>query len=83
MVHELEGTCKFGVVSDPSGAQEECVSAVAAVKETEIVVVSSHLAQTRGLAETPAGVLCKLTHVPVTVHVTLVGENFEHSIDTR
>ena len=45
--------------------------------------MSSHLAQTRGLAETPAGVLWKLTHLPVKIHVTLVGENFEHSIDTR
>ena len=58
MVHGLEG--KFGVVSDPSGAQEVCVPAVAAVKQS--VVVSSHPAQTRGLAETPARVLCKLTH---------------------
>ena len=45
--------------------------------------MSSHLAQTRGRGETPAGVLCKLTHLPVEIHVTLVGENFEHSIDTR
>ena len=32
MVYGLEG--KFGMVSDPSGAQEVCVSAVAAVKQT-------------------------------------------------
>ena len=32
MVHGLEG--KFGVVSDPSGTQEVCVPAVAAVKQT-------------------------------------------------
>ena len=64
MVHGLEG--KFGVVSDPSGAQEVCVPAVAAVKQTEFVVVGSHPAQRKftrqGLVETPAGVLCKLTH---------------------
>ena len=35
---------KFGVVFDSSGAEEECVSAVAAVKE-ELVVVGSHPAQ--------------------------------------
>ena len=32
MVHGLVG--KFGVVSDPSGAQEVCVPAVAAMKQT-------------------------------------------------
>ena len=46
----------IGVVSDPSGAREVCVPAVADVKQTEFVVVSSHPAQRKftrwGLGET-------------------------------
>ena len=54
---------KFGVVFDSSGAEEECVSAVAAVKEEELLVVSSHPAQRNFLMwGLPAGVLYKLTH---------------------
>ena len=34
------GLGKFGVVFDSSGAEEECVSAVAAVKEVKLVVGS-------------------------------------------
>ena len=60
------GLHMFGVVFDSSGAEEECVSAVAAVKEAELVVVGSHPAQRKflrwGLARTPAGVVFKLTH---------------------
>ena len=41
----VRGLGEFGVVFDSSGAEEECVSAVAVVKEEELVVVSSHLAQ--------------------------------------
>ena len=61
------GEADFGVVFDSSGAEEECVSVVPAVKEEEFVVLSSHPAQRNymylgwGLANTPAGVLCKLT----------------------
>ena len=63
-----DGEGDFGVVFDSSGAEEECVSAVAVVKEEEFVVVSSHLVQRNymylgwGLANTPAGILCKLTN---------------------
>ena len=42
MVHGLEG--KFGVVSDPSGAREVCVPAVAAVREPNLAA-GSPLAQ--------------------------------------
>ena len=55
------GEADFGVVFDSSGAEEECVSAVTAVKEVEFVVVSSHPAQRNflrwSLVEIPAGVL--------------------------
>ena len=55
------GEGDFGVVFDSSGAEEECASAVAAVKEAELVVVGSHPAQRNflrwDLARTPAGVL--------------------------
>ena len=54
---------EFGVVF---GAEVECVSAVAVVKEEQLFVVSSHPAQRKssrwGPVEAPAGVLCKLTH---------------------
>ena len=60
------GLGKFGVVFDSSGAEEECVSTVAVVKEEQLFVVGSHPAQRNfsrwGLVETPAGVLCKLAH---------------------
>ena len=59
----MRGLGKFGVVFD--WAEEECASAVAAVKEVKLVVVSSHPAQRNflgwDLAKTPSGVLCKLT----------------------
>ena len=55
------GLGKFGVVFDSSGEEEECVSAVAVVKEEQLFVVGSHPAQRKssrwGLVETPAGVL--------------------------
>ena len=55
------GEADFGVVFDSSEAEEECVSAVAVVKEEELVVVSSHPAQRNflrwGPVETPAGIL--------------------------
>ena len=67
----MGGLGEFGVVFDSSEAEEECVSAVAAVKEEEFVVVSSHPAQRNFLRwSLPAGVLYKLTHVQVSVHVT-------------
>ena len=54
----VRGLGEFGVVFDSSGAEEECVSAVADVKEEELLVVSSHPAQRKssrwGLVETPA-----------------------------
>ena len=61
------GEADFGAVFDSSGAEKECASAVAFVKEVELLVVSSCPAQRNymylgwGLVDTPAGVLCKLT----------------------
>ena len=58
----VRGLGEFGVVFDSSGAEEECVSAVAIVKEEELHVVSSHPAQRYFLRwSLPAGVLYKLT----------------------
>ena len=58
------GLGEFGVVFDSSEAEEECVSAVAVVKEEKLHVVSSHLAQRNFLRwSLPAGVLYKLTHI--------------------
>ena len=66
------GLGELGVVFNSSGAEEEWVSAVAVVKEEEqLHVVSSHPAQRNFLRwSLPAGVLYKLTHVQVSVHVT-------------
>ena len=59
----VRGLGDFGVVFDSSGVEEECVSAVTAVKEEKLHVVSSHPAQRNFLRwSLPAGVLYKLTH---------------------
>ena len=74
------GLGKFGVVFDSSGAEEECASAVAVVKEEQLRVVGSHPAQRNflrwGPVEDPAGVLCKLTHTYMYIQVILPSEYF-------
>ena len=71
---------KFGVLFDSSGAEKECVSAVAVVKEEQLFVVSSHPAQRKssrwGLVEAPAGILHKVTHTYMYIQVILPSEYF-------
>ena len=70
MVHGLEG--KFGVVPDPSGAQEVCVPAVDAVKQTVCCCELTPCSEV-GSGGDSCEVLWKLTHVPVEIHVFKLG----------